>query len=66
MRVKTVCANCGSSDIKYLGNDRCYCNKCEAEHDTKEKVIETPYERTRRKVYETGNRWAIENFEATH
>lgn len=26
----------------------------------------TPYERTRAQVYATGNRWAIENFEATH
>ena len=27
---------------------------------------ETPQERARRAVYATGNRWAIENFEATH
>lgn len=27
---------------------------------------ETPYERTRRQVYATGNKWAIENFHATH
>lgn len=27
---------------------------------------ETPQDRTRRAVYATGNRWAIENFEATH
>lgn len=26
----------------------------------------TPYERTRRQVYATGNKWAIENFNATH
>lgn len=26
----------------------------------------SPYERTRAAVYATGNRWAIENFEATH
>ena len=25
-----------------------------------------PYERTRAAVYASGNRWAIENFEATH
>ena len=25
-----------------------------------------PYERTRASVYATGNKWAIENFEATH
>jgi hypothetical protein len=26
----------------------------------------SPYERTRRAVYATGNKWAIENFHATH
>lgn len=26
----------------------------------------TPYERCRNAVYATGNRWAIENFHATH
>lgn len=26
----------------------------------------SPYERTRAMVYATGNKWAIENFEATH
>lgn len=26
----------------------------------------TPYERCRSAVYATGNRWAIENFNATH
>lgn len=26
----------------------------------------TPYERTRAIVYATGNKWAIENFNATH
>lgn len=27
---------------------------------------ETAYERTKRQVYATGNKWAIENFHATH
>ena len=27
---------------------------------------EDPYERTKRQVYATGNKWAIENFHATH
>ena len=27
---------------------------------------ETPYERTKAQVYATGNKWAIENFHATH
>ena len=26
----------------------------------------SPYERTRAQVYATGNKWQIENFEATH
>ena len=26
----------------------------------------TPYEKTRAAVYATGNKWAIENFNATH
>ena len=26
----------------------------------------TPFERTKAAVYATGNKWAIENFEATH
>lgn len=26
----------------------------------------TPQERTRAQVYATGNKWAIENYEATH
>lgn len=66
MRKKTVCAKCGSSDIECIGNDRCHCNKCNEEHGTKDIVIETPHERTRRAVYATGNKWAIENFNATH
>ncbi len=31
-----------------------------------EQTKRTPYERTRAAVYATGNRWAIENFNATH
>jgi len=27
---------------------------------------QTPYERTKAQVYATGNKWAIENFHATH
>ena len=66
MRVKTVCAKCGSKDIEYLGQDRCFCNDCKSEQASKDIVIESPQERTRRAVYATGNRHAIENFEATH
>lgn len=66
MRCITVCSKCGSKDIKYLGHDRCYCNACNCERDTRDKYIETPFERNERRVYATGNRWAIENWRATH
>ncbi len=62
----TVCATCGTKAIDYLGNNRCYCKGCQCERETKDKYIESPQERTRRAVYATGNRWAIENFNATH
>ena len=46
----------------------------DAEDAEENKVVEkeyrvrpmTPYERCRSAVYATGNRWAIENFNATH
>lgn len=66
MRMKTVCNKCGGGDIKYLGNNRCFCSDCNSEEESRDKMVETPYERTRRAVYATGNKWAIENFNATH
>ena len=32
----------------------------------REERRESAYERTKRQVYATGNKWAIENFHATH
>lgn len=66
MRMRTVCGKCRSKEIDYLGNDRCYCYRCGSEQESRDEIIESPYERTRRAVYATGNRWAIENFNATH
>lgn len=66
MRCITVCSVCGSKNIDYLGQDRCFCKDCQKETDSKDKYIESPQERTRRAVYATGNKWAIENFNATH
>ncbi len=66
MRMRTVCGVCRSNDIEYLGNDKCYCNRCKTERDSRDEIIESPQERTRMAVYATGNRWAIENFNATH
>lgn len=39
------------------------CGKIYSSGNTKR---ETPYERTKAQVYATGNKWAIENFHATH
>lgn len=66
MRMITVCNVCGSSNIDYLLKDRCFCYQCHKEQDVRDKFVESPYERTRRAVYATGNKWAIENFNATH
>ena len=66
MREITICAKCESSNIEYLGGGRCYCNNCKKEQNSIDKFISSPYDRTRAMVYATGNRWAIENFNATH
>ncbi len=45
-------------------------NKKETKKDTKKETTRVRplslYERTKAQVYVTGNKWAIENFEATH
>lgn len=66
MREATVCAKCGSKDIEYLGGGKCYCNSCDTEQDSKDIYVSNFYERTRDSVCATGNKWAIENFNATH
>lgn len=38
----------------------------EREYIEHSETVLSPYERTRNAVYATGNRWAIENFNATH
>lgn len=66
MRVISVCEVCGSSNITFIGIDTCVCNICNKTRKPKDKIVQSPYERTKSKVYATGNRWAIENFNATH
>ena len=73
MREIDYCAECGETqDFDYvMGTQftRCYCHKCNKETAIRTRYIATrmsPYERTRAAVYATGNRWAIENFNATH
>lgn len=66
---KYICMKCGTDkyeDMEYLGHDKWFCKKCNCEVEVREYMIPSPYERTRSAVYATGNRWAIENFNATH
>ena len=66
MRAVEQCAKCQSRNLKYLGKERWYCNNCQQETQTVTKYFESPFERQERAVYATGNRWAIENWRATH
>lgn len=66
MKEITVCAKCGTTNIDYLGKDKCFCHECKKKTDTIDKMVLSPQERVRAAVYSTGNKWAIENFEATH
>lgn len=53
-------------DCPYLDHkcgEHAQCSRC-TEHFEHKKL--TPYERTKAQVYATGNKWAIENFHATH
>ena len=65
MRTKSMaqyvtCPNCGAN---LDPGERCDCaDKIKAPP----RRMATPFERTRAAVYATGNRWAIENFNATH
>lgn len=50
-------------------NKTMICDQCgteEALEDYQRAMNPTPQVRTRAQVYATGNKWAIENFEATH
>lgn len=73
MRMVSYCANCGGSNFDYTGNwedgtrfERGFCHDCNKEVDIRERFVASPYERARNAVYATGNRWAIENWNATH
>ena len=65
---KQICNECGAdgyNDIKYLGHDEYECVKC-GSHNVREEYIPHPAECRMAAVYATGNRWAIENWNATH
>lgn len=49
-----------------VNNSFCGCIGFSNENNSDYSRRETPYERTKRQVYATGNKWAIENFHATH
>ena len=66
MRQVTVCSKCGSKNIDYLGKNKCFCHNCKEKQDAKDIYVEHPCERVRSVVLSTGNKWAIENFNATH
>ena len=69
MKMVAFCVKCGGHNFDYIDGThfaRGFCHDCNEEVAIKEKAVYTPYERTRAAVYATGNKWAIENFHATH
>ena len=48
-----------------VDNDFGFCDMISS-GDNDSSRRESAYERTKRQVYATGNKWAIENFHATH
>ena len=68
------CPTCGKEYERLLAlsrrdNETRICDRCgimEALEDYAKIRAPTPQERTKAEVYATGNKWAIENFEATH
>lgn len=69
-----ICPRCGREFERLLAlsrkdNKTMICDQCGTEEALEAFASgrkQTPYERTRAQVYATGNRWAMENFEATH
>lgn len=61
---------CKAKDCMYY--KKCICKSecmdfCCGDYEPREPQRRmTPYERTKAQVYATGNKWAIENFHATH
>lgn len=65
------CPKCGVEVDRILAlsrddNKTMICDMCGIKEAMAALMSKTPQERTRAKVYATGNKWAIENFEATH
>lgn len=68
-----ICPKCGKEYPRLLAvsrtdNETMICDECETMEalDSLPQGILTPQERTRIAVAATGNKWAMENFNATH
>lgn len=64
--------SCTARSCKYykkcVAKRDCMDNRC-GDYERDNSFVpsyQTPYERTRAQVYATGNKWAIENWNATH
>lgn len=64
------CPRCKSFSNVYMGKGVYVCENCGhtmTDYDERGSVRRPSlYERTKAQVYATGNKWAIENFHATH
>ena len=49
-----------------IDNSFCGSMSFSSDDSNRDYYRESAYERTKRQVYATGNKWAIENFHATH
>ncbi len=72
-----ICPRCKKEYDRLLAlsrkdNETMICDRCGVEEALEtfgnfwKRRRDTPYERTKAQVHATGNKWAIENFEATH
>lgn len=68
-----ICPKCGKQFDRLLAlsrvdNETMICDECGTMEalDSLPKGVLSPQERTRAAVMATGNKWAIENFNATH
>ena len=66
MRTISVCGTCENVNIVYTEKGQCYCSECGTPRTSVNQMLLPPYERTRATVYATGNKWAIESFNATN
>lgn len=55
----------GNNPIPVKPDGRC-CDECNSTLVIPARIRQSAYERTKAQVYATGNKWAIENFHATH